>query len=48
MTYETLNECQKRAVIQLSSFLAMPSQKHMIIEGASGVKLMAPYTAMYS
>lgn len=37
MTYETLNECQKRAVTQLSSFLAMPSQKHMIIEGAGGV-----------
>ena len=37
MNYETLNECQKRAVIQLSSFLAMPSQKHMIIEGAGGV-----------
>ena len=36
MTYETLNECQKRAVNQLCTFLAKPEEKHMVITGSGG------------
>ena len=36
MTYETLNECQKRAVNQLCTFLAKPEEKHMVLTGSGG------------